>query len=72
MAATDMHVTTEELLEALFSVRSLPRLYKEGQLPLEGVSRCSKGTPNIKKVQTLPFYQRRNNERRRRKKKQKS
>jgi hypothetical protein len=34
MAATDMH-TTEELLEVVFSVRSVLRLYNEGQLPLE-------------------------------------
>jgi hypothetical protein len=35
MAATDTHVTMEMLLEAVFSVRSVPRLYNEGQLPLE-------------------------------------
>jgi hypothetical protein len=35
MAATDKHATTEELLEAVFSVRSVPRLYTGGQLPLE-------------------------------------
>jgi hypothetical protein len=29
-----------------------------------GGIRCSKGTPIIKKVQPLPFYQRKNNERR--------
>jgi hypothetical protein len=29
------HATTEELLEAVFSVRSVPRLFNEGQLPLE-------------------------------------
>jgi hypothetical protein len=34
LAPTDTHVTTEELLEEVFSVRSLPRLYNEGQLPL--------------------------------------
>jgi hypothetical protein len=34
MAATDMHAITEELLEAMFSVRSVPRLYNEDQLPL--------------------------------------
>jgi hypothetical protein len=33
-AATDTHATTEELLEAVFSVRSVLRLYNEGQLPL--------------------------------------
>jgi hypothetical protein len=35
MAATDMHVTIEELLEAVFCVRSVPRLYNVGHLPLE-------------------------------------
>jgi hypothetical protein len=35
MAATDKNATTEELLEAMFSVRSVPRLYNEGQLLLE-------------------------------------
>jgi hypothetical protein len=34
MAATDTHVTIEELLEAVFSVRSVPRLYNEDQLLL--------------------------------------
>jgi hypothetical protein len=35
MAATDKNATIEELLEAVFSVRSEPRLYNEGQVPLE-------------------------------------
>jgi hypothetical protein len=35
MAATDTHATVEELLVALFSVRSVPSLYNEGQLPSE-------------------------------------
>jgi hypothetical protein len=35
MAATDAHATMEELLEAVFSVRSVPRLYKEEQLQLQ-------------------------------------
>jgi hypothetical protein len=35
MAATDRHATIEELLEAVFSVRSVPSLYNEGQLSLE-------------------------------------
>jgi hypothetical protein len=35
MAATGMHATTEELLEAMVSVWSVPRLYIKGQLPLE-------------------------------------
>jgi hypothetical protein len=35
MAATDMCKTTEELRELVFSVRSVPRLDNEGQLPLE-------------------------------------
>jgi hypothetical protein len=34
MTATDMH-TTQELLEAVFAVRSVPRLYNDGQLPLD-------------------------------------
>jgi hypothetical protein len=33
MAKTDRHPTLEELLEAVFSVWSVPRLYNEGQLP---------------------------------------
>jgi hypothetical protein len=32
MAATDMQATTEELLEAVFSVQSMLRLHNEGQL----------------------------------------
>jgi hypothetical protein len=32
-AATDKHAAIEELLEAVCSVRSVPRLYNEGQLP---------------------------------------
>jgi hypothetical protein len=35
MDAKGTHVTTEELLEAVFYVRSVPRLYNEGQMPLE-------------------------------------
>jgi hypothetical protein len=35
MAATYTHGTMNELLEVVFSVRSVPRLYNEGQLPLE-------------------------------------
>jgi hypothetical protein len=34
-ADTDTLATTEELLEAVFSVRSVPRLYKEDQLSLQ-------------------------------------
>jgi hypothetical protein len=34
MAAIDTHGTIEELLEAVFSVRSMPRLYNEDQLPI--------------------------------------
>jgi hypothetical protein len=41
MAATDMHATIEELLEAVFSVRSVPRLYNEGRLRLEAGSNTS-------------------------------
>jgi hypothetical protein len=35
MAAADTYATVEELLEAVFSMQSIPRLYNEGQLPLE-------------------------------------
>jgi hypothetical protein len=35
MVATYRHITMKELLEVVFSVRSVPRLYNEGQLPLE-------------------------------------
>jgi hypothetical protein len=35
MAATDTHATIEELLDAVFSVRSVSKLYKWGQLPIE-------------------------------------
>jgi hypothetical protein len=34
MTATDTHGTIEELLEAVFSVRSVPRLNNDDQLPL--------------------------------------
>jgi hypothetical protein len=34
MAATDTYATIEELLEAVFCVRSVPRLYNEDQLRL--------------------------------------
>jgi hypothetical protein len=35
MIARDKHATIVELLEAVFSVRSVPRLYNEGQRSLE-------------------------------------
>jgi hypothetical protein len=35
MASTDTYARIEELLEAIFSVQSVPRLYNEGQMPLE-------------------------------------
>jgi hypothetical protein len=35
MAITDTHETIEGLVEAVFSVRSVPRLNNEDQLPLE-------------------------------------
>jgi hypothetical protein len=35
MAATETHVTTEEMLEVAFSVWSVPRLYNEDQLSFE-------------------------------------
>jgi hypothetical protein len=34
-AAINMHATIEELLEVVFSVRAVPRLYNEDQLSLE-------------------------------------
>jgi hypothetical protein len=37
MAATDTHAIIEEMLETVFSVRPVPRFYKEGQLPLENI-----------------------------------
>jgi hypothetical protein len=39
MAATNTQATTEELLEAVFSVRFVLRLYNEGQLPLPVIER---------------------------------
>jgi deoxyribodipyrimidine photolyase-like uncharacterized protein len=36
MDATDKHAAIKELLEALFSVRSVPRPYNEDKLPLRG------------------------------------
>jgi hypothetical protein len=35
MAATHTQATISELSETVFSVRPVPRLYNEGQLPLE-------------------------------------
>jgi hypothetical protein len=35
MASTDTHASKEELLEVVLSVRSVTRLYNEGQLSLE-------------------------------------
>jgi hypothetical protein len=35
MAPENTQATTEELLDVVFSVWSIPRLYNEGQLPLE-------------------------------------
>jgi hypothetical protein len=35
IAAADTYATTEELLEAVFSMLSMPRLYNEDQLPLQ-------------------------------------
>jgi hypothetical protein len=44
MAATNTHAAIEQLLEAPFSVLSVPGLYKEGQLPLEGSLETTVGT----------------------------
>jgi hypothetical protein len=35
MAATDTHVEIEEMLEAVFSVWAVPRLYNVVQFPVE-------------------------------------
>jgi hypothetical protein len=35
MPTTETHATIEELLEVMFSLRFVPRLYDEGQLPLQ-------------------------------------
>jgi hypothetical protein len=35
MAARETHGTIEELLEVMFSERSMPMLHNKGQLPLE-------------------------------------
>jgi hypothetical protein len=35
MATTNTHTTTEQLLEAVVSVQSVPRLYNEQQLQLQ-------------------------------------
>jgi hypothetical protein len=40
MTVTNTHATIEELLEEVFSVRFVPRLYNEGQqIPITGVAR---------------------------------
>jgi hypothetical protein len=39
MAATGVHTTMEELLEAVLFVHSVPRLYNEGQLPVRACPR---------------------------------
>jgi hypothetical protein len=44
MAETDEHATMEELLEAVFSERSVPRIYNEKQLRLrEGLETAVRG-----------------------------
>jgi hypothetical protein len=35
MTATDMNATIEALLQVVFCLRSVPRLYDEGQLPFK-------------------------------------
>jgi hypothetical protein len=42
-SATNKHATTEELLEAVFSIPSLPRLYSDGPAKCD---RESRGTRN--------------------------
>jgi hypothetical protein len=53
MAATDMHITIEKLLETVFSVRSVPRLYNEGQLPLEESRNIGQGEARHRKYKRL-------------------
>jgi hypothetical protein len=43
MAAIDAHATIEELLEAVFSAQSVPRLYNEKQLRLRRNFQSSDG-----------------------------
>jgi hypothetical protein len=44
MAARDAHATMEELLEAVFSVRSMPRLHNDEQLRLFSHTRVEAGS----------------------------
>jgi hypothetical protein len=48
IAATDTHATIVEILDAVFSVRSVPRFYKEDQLELQGLVRGSEGRQSVK------------------------
>jgi hypothetical protein len=43
-AATKEQTTIEELLEAIFSVRSVPRLYKESALSMQSILRVQPGS----------------------------
>jgi hypothetical protein len=47
MAATDTHATREKLLEGMFSVRSVPMLYNEDQLPLQELRKSSVEKKNL-------------------------
>jgi hypothetical protein len=47
MTATDTHATIEELLEAVFSVRSVPRLYNEEQLTIYCTLYIVKDRPDL-------------------------
>jgi hypothetical protein len=40
ISVTNNHATTEELSEAKFSMRSVPRLYKENQLEFSVSRQC--------------------------------
>jgi hypothetical protein len=50
----DAHVTIEELFEAVFSVRSVPKLYKENRDAVERRLDTDKAKP-IHKRQTHPI-----------------
>jgi hypothetical protein len=53
---TDTHATTAELLEAVYSVLSVPRLYNEGQLPLQGSLETAGDRPLVNTQQTEKTY----------------
>jgi hypothetical protein len=52
---TDTDATMKELLEAMFSVRSMQRLIKENQLPLRDSLDSAVRSGNIKSLPALSF-----------------